>query len=316
MLTFGPVPSRRLGRSLGINNIPPKICTYSCAYCQQGYSSKVQIERQAFFNPKEILEAVKEQVIKAQDAGEDIDYLTFVPDGEPTLDINLGREIELLKPLGIKIAVITNASLLWKPELRAELADADWVSLKMDSIDEPIWRRIDHPHKGLEFSKILDGILDFAGEYKGILCTETMLAENINDNPDSLGKTAQFISRIKPSTAYILVPTRPPADKRVNPPREDTVNMAFQIYSRYMEHVEYLIGHEGNSFAFTGNFENDILSITSVHPMRESSVIELLEKAESDWKSVEKLIVEGKLIELNFDGNKFYMRKLFENYKR
>ena len=110
MKSFGPIPSRRLGKSLGINNIPPKICTYSCAYCQQGFSSRMQIERQAFYDPLEIFNEVKERIELLKEKGEEIDYLSFVPDGEPTLDINLGKEIGLLKALGIKIAVITNAS--------------------------------------------------------------------------------------------------------------------------------------------------------------------------------------------------------------
>jgi len=105
MIAFGPVPSRRLERSLGINNIPPKVCTYSCVYCQLGRTIKMKVERGAFYEPDEILQDVHDKVEKAREAGEAIDYLTFVPDGEPALDINLGREIELLRPLGIKIAV-------------------------------------------------------------------------------------------------------------------------------------------------------------------------------------------------------------------
>ena len=129
MLTFGPVPSRRLGRSLGINNIPPKVCTYSCVYCQLGSTIKMRIKRQNFFKPSEIQKEIKKKIEKVHEVGENIDYLTFVPDGEPTLDINLSREIDLLKPLGIKIAVITNASLIWREDVRNELIKADWVSL-------------------------------------------------------------------------------------------------------------------------------------------------------------------------------------------
>ncbi len=100
MIAFGPVPSRRLGRSLGINNIPPKTCTYSCVYCQLGRTLKMQAERRAFYEPENIVRDVEDKVRLVRAAGDAIDYLTFVPDGEPTLDINLGREIELLRPLG------------------------------------------------------------------------------------------------------------------------------------------------------------------------------------------------------------------------
>ena len=112
MIAYGPVPSRRLGRSLGINNIPPKICSYSCVYCQLGRTKKMQVDRTAFYEPQKLLKAVRYKVQKVRQRGESIDYLTFVSDGEPTLDINLGHAIELVKPLGIKIAVITNASLI------------------------------------------------------------------------------------------------------------------------------------------------------------------------------------------------------------
>jgi len=98
---FGPVPSRRLGRSLGINNIPPKICSYSCVYCQLGRTLRMEIERRAFYEPEELIRAVRERVEELREGGERIDYLTFVPDGEPTLDSNLGEEIAALKDLGI-----------------------------------------------------------------------------------------------------------------------------------------------------------------------------------------------------------------------
>ena len=134
MITFGPVPSRRLGRSLGINNIPPKVCSYSCAYCQVGRTTQMEVERRPFYRPEEILDEVREKVENSWEQGKAIDYLTFVPDGEPTLDINLGREIEILKPLGIKVAVISNASLIWNEGVREVLSKADWVSLKVEPL--------------------------------------------------------------------------------------------------------------------------------------------------------------------------------------
>ncbi len=316
MLTFGPIPSRRLGRSLGINHIPPKICTYSCAYCQQGYSSKVQIERQAFYDPQLILARVQEKVELARRAGEPIDYLSFVPDGEPTLDINLGQEIDLLKTLNLPLAVITNASLIWQAEVREALYQADWVSVKIDSVDERAWRRIDHPHRGLSLPQILEGILEFASHYQGCLCTETMLVEGINDKEAILDANARFIAQVDPHIAYILIPTRPPADKKVKAPPEDLVNTAFQIYGRHLQQVEYLIGADSSNFAYTGNLEKDLLGTTSVHPMGADAVQELLAKAGRDWTVVQDLIRDGQLIELDFEGKKFYMRKLFERYKR
>ena len=315
MIAFGPVPSRRLGRSLGVNNIPPKVCTYSCVYCQLGRTIKMQVDRRAFYQPEEILKDVEEKVESARKVRESIDYLTFVPDGEPTLDVNLGREIELLKPLGIKIAVITNASLIGREDVRDDLMKADWVSLKVDSIREDVWRRINRPHRTLQLASILDGMLEFAKAYGGKprcgeLATETMLVEGVNDSDSHLEEVADFLAQLGPARAYLSIPTRPPAEKWVQPPSEEVINQAYQLLGKRIDQVEYLIGYEGNAFAFTGNVEEDLLSITSVHPMREDAASEFLSRAETDWPVVYKLIEENQLVETEYGGKRFYMRKL------
>ncbi len=116
-MTSGPVSSRRVGRNLRINTVPAQVCTYSCLDCQAGRTPRQNVGRREFCHPKDLLQEVSIKTEAAQEAGVPIDALTFVPDGEPTLDIQLGREIELLRPLGSKIAVKTNASLLWLPEV-------------------------------------------------------------------------------------------------------------------------------------------------------------------------------------------------------
>ena len=310
MKAFGPVPSRRLGRSLGINNIPPKVCTYSCVYCQLGRTIKMQVERRAFYQPEEILRDVEEKVRNAREVGESIDYLTFVPDGEPTLDVGLGQEIELLKPLGINIAVITNASLIWSEDVQKDLRRADWVSLKVDSVSEDVWHRINRPHRALQLASILEGMLEFAKAYEGELATETMLVEGVNDGDEHVKEVADFLAELRPARAYLSIPTRPPAEKWAQPPNEKVVNRAYQILGDKVDHVEYLIGYEGNAFAFTGNAEEDLLSITAVHPMREEAVKEFLARARADWSIVRKLLEQGQLVETEYEGNKFYMRRL------
>jgi len=310
MIAFGPVPSRRLGHSLGINNIPPKFCTYSCVYCQIGRTIHMENERREFYKTEKIIEDVEKKVKEARKRGEKIDYLTFVPDGEPTLDINIGREIESLRRLGIKIAVITNASLIWKKDVQEDLHKADWVSLKVDAVSKGIWQRVDRPHKSLNLEKILEGIAKFSKMFKGELTTETMLIKGINSRYGEIEKIASFLTRLRPHKSYISIPTRPPAENWVMPANEGTINVAFQLFNEKDIDAEYLIGYEGNAFAFTGNIEEDLLSITSVHPMREEGIKELLKKADADWKVVEKLIKEDKLIEVEYQGNKYYMRKI------
>lgn len=310
MRAYGPVPSRRLGQSLGINHVPPKMCTYSCVYCQLGRTDSMICERREFYPPDEIVRDVEEQVGRARERGERIDYLTFVPDGEPTLDINLGKEIEFLKPMGIKTAVLSNASLMWMEDVREDLLGADWVSLKVDAVTDDVWSRVDRPHGNLGIDTVLEGMRDFADVFEGELTTETMLIKGLNDDDEEAKMVANFIAELNPDKAYIAIPTRPPAEGWVEPPDEKAMNRAYQIFNGKLGHVEYLIGYEGDAFAFTGRVEEDLLSITSVHPMREEGVRRLLSKAGSDWSTVERLIEGGKLIELEYRGNMFYMRRL------
>ncbi len=309
MIAFGPVPSRRLGRSLGINNIPAKICTYSCAYCQVGRTMQMEIKRRSYYAPQDIYEEVKEKVDSSKSQGLAIDYLTYVPDGEPTLDINLGQEIDMLRPLGIKIAVISNASLIWDKSVREELAKADWVSVKVDALDERIWRRMDRPHRALKLQAILQGILDFSKDFKGVLVTETMLLAGINDGESTLLAIAEFLEKVNPAVAYISVPTRPPAEKWAALPSEKSINRAYQIFSAKVKRVELLVGYEGDSFDFTGNVERDLLAIAAVHPMREVAVRQFLQQAQESWAVVERLIDQGKLVKTEYLGNNFYLRR-------
>jgi wyosine [tRNA(Phe)-imidazoG37] synthetase (radical SAM superfamily) len=276
----------------------------------------MQVKRRAFYEPEEILRDVRDKVEKARDAGETIDYLTFVPDGEPTLDVNLGREIELLRPLGIRIAVITNGSLTGREDVREDLLGADLVSLKMDSTRREIWRKTDRPQGTLRLASILDGAVEFARVFEGALVTETMLVQGINDGDDQIRDVAGFLAHLEPATAYLAIPTRPPAEEWVQPPAEEVINRAYQILSERLDQVEYLIGYEGNAFAFTGNVEEDLLSITSVHPMREDAVSEFLARARSkqragaDWPVVHNLVEQGQLIKTEYEGKWFYVRKL------
>ena len=309
LLTFGPVPSRRLGHSLGINNIPPKICSYACIYCQVGKTIRMQVERGAFYTPENLFKAVEKRINDIQDRKEHIDYLTFVSDGEPTLDITLGKAIDLLKKLGIKIAVITNASLIWKDYVRADLSKADLVSLKIDAVSETIWHKINRAHKDLQLDKILQGITEFSHIFKGELLTETMIIQGINDDLAEMEKISNFISGLKNEKSYIAIPTRPPVEKWVKPANEQFINTAYQLFKEKNINAEYLIGYEGNAFAFTGNIEEDLLSITAVHPMREDAVNALLKKAKTNWIIVDRLIEESKLVELKYKDKKFYMRK-------
>ncbi len=310
MLVFGPVPSRRLGQSLGINNIPPKTCSYSCVYCQIGRTHRMQISRQAFYDPEVIAEEVSKRVASLRAHGEGIDYLSFVPDGEPTLDTRIAETIELLKNLAIPVAVITNSSLLSVPQVRQAISGAHWVSVKIDAVSPRTWHRINRPYRGLKLAEILDGIMEFSSSFKGCLTTETMLVRGVNESEDEVRSIAEFISQIKPETSYISVPTRPPAEPWVRPPTEATLNMAHHVFTSFSLSSELLMGHETQPFGFTGDVTSDILGATAVHPMRKQSVLQLLAKAGASWSTVEDLLASGKLVEVRYEGECFYIRSL------
>ncbi|MCK4754916.1 MAG: radical SAM protein [Calditrichia bacterium] len=313
MIAFGPVPSRRLGQSLGINNIPPKNCSYACVYCQVGKTNNLKYLRKEYYKPEDIFGDVQELVVRLKKNREKIDYITFVPDGEPTLDINLGNEIDLLKLLDYKVAVITNGSLITHQDVQNDLMKADYVSLKIDTTNKEIWKKINRPHKCLNLEAILESMVHFSTVYNGRLTTETMLVDGINTTPFHIQSVSEFVSKLQPYRAYVAIPTRPTAEKGVRIPDESTINRDFQIFKEKMDQVEYLIDYEGNDFGYSGEIEKDLLNITAVHPLRSESVQELLRKAKADWKVIENLIYQEKLTEVEYEGSKFYMRCLLNN---
>ena len=312
MLSFGPVPSRRLGQSLGINNIPPKICTYSCVYCQLGRTSTIQIDRESFHKPGDLLDDIREKITKAGERQEHIDYVTVVSDGEPTLDNNLGEILDMIQKFDIKTAVITNASLLWQKDVRDNLDKADWVSVKIDAVSTKIWHIINRPHRKLDLDTVLHGILTFSHGFLGVLTTETMLIQGINDSTEELSKICRVITELDTSKSYIAVPTRPPAEPWAVPASEQSIAAAYEIFTEKSISTELLTGYEGSSFAFTGDAEQDLLSITAVHPMRKEGINRFLTKAGEGWDLIEKLINERKLVEVEYKGRYFYTRKLRE----
>lgn len=307
---FGPVPSRRLGRSLGINNIPPKVCSYSCAYCQVGRTVQMHCDRRAFFGSASVAAAVRNRVDAARRAREPIDYLTFVPDGEPTLDMGLDATIRLLRPLGIPIAVITNGSLLSRSDVRSVLLSADHVSLKVDAVRTETWRRVNRPHRRLDLAAILDGMSEFASRFEGTLTTETMLVDDVNDGEDELRATARFVGLLNPTVAYLSVPTRPPAEPWVHIPREAALARAYEVFRAWHPRVELLLGYEGDAFSATGDPAEDLMSITAVHPMRESAVRRLLDHSDASWGVVSELVEGGKLTEVRYGPHRYYLRRL------
>ncbi|NCA76342.1 MAG: radical SAM protein [Alphaproteobacteria bacterium] len=307
-LVFGPVPSRRLGRSLGVNHIPHKVCSYSCSYCQIGKAIEIQIQRQPFFSTEFIILQIKKRLNKLL-AQEYPNYITFVPDGEPTLDINLGLLIKKIKQFGFPVAIITNGSLLHFNSVKDDLMGADYISIKIDSVNPTVWRQINRPHKGLNLEQILRSIMEFSKDYTGTLVTETMLIKGKNDNVSAFLQLADFIKDINPQKAYIAIPTRPPAFSNTFPADEQSVTQAYNAFSRIGLSAELLIGYEGNAFTSTGSFREDLLSITSVHPLRAGAVNELMTRSDGSAEMLKMLICKKLIKQISYNGEEYYVRR-------
>ena len=302
---FGPVPSRRLGLSLGINNIPPKHCTYSCVYCQLGRTTNLEIERKIFYDPSAIVRAAADKIRRTNP-----DVVTFVPDGEPTLDLNLGKEISEIKRISnFRVAVLTNASLLFRPDVREDLLNADIVSIKVDAVTEKAWRRINRPHPSLRLSDVLRGIEEFSSLFKGKLISETMLVKGMDKEEDLI---AEFLGSIKLDKAYIGVPIRPPAEPWAIPPEEQDVIAAYNKFAEALgdKKVELLIGYEGSGFKLNGDPRRYLEAVAAVHPIRRDYAEEFLKNRGCDPNEIiEWLLRSGTLHECEYRGVKFLIRK-------
>ncbi|MCA9666188.1 MAG: radical SAM protein [Myxococcales bacterium] len=304
---FGPLASRRLGRSLGINNVPRKTCSYSCVYCQAGRTPHTEIERRAFYEPAALVAEVTARVEKVRQLGEPLDYLTFVPQGEPTLDIELGRTIELLRPLRIPIAVISNGSLLWQPEVRRALAAADWVSLKVDTVHEDIWHRHNRPAEGLSLDRVLAGMKRFAADARGALVSETMLVRGSNDTDVALEATADFIATLSPTRSYVTLPLRPTSEAWAQPAEREAVDRARWIFWRRIGRVVVLDQLADVRPTCHTDVVSLLRTITAVHPLHHDEVELLLARSGMRHPLLEDLVRHGTLRLEMHHGERFYV---------
>lgn len=204
---FGPVPSRRLGRSLGIDLVPLKTCTYDCIYCQLGRTTSRTLERREWVPVDEVVEEVKERLSTQPD------YVTLSGSGEPTLHSRLGDIIEAICGLtDIPIAVITNGSLLWQPEVRRQLRLAHVVIPSVDAGDRDLFRAINRPHEELDFDKMVAGLIDFRKGFPGQYWLEVMLLAGHTAIDAEIRKIAALADRIRPDRIHINTATRPTAE--------------------------------------------------------------------------------------------------------
>lgn len=307
MIVFGSVPSRRLGYSLGINHILPKHCPYSCVYCQVGRTNQLVTKLQAFYPIEMILEEVGEKIRESTQAGRSIDYLSLVPDGEPTLDKNLPQLINGLSAFGIPVAVISNASLIDRDEVKEALCLADWVSLKVDTLTESDWHRINRPHRSLSLPTILTGILSFREQFQGELVTETMLISGINDDKRSMQQLSTFLQELQPFKSYLSIPVRPPAEPWVKTPDAESLRIILDMIQQDLPFAEVLFDQENADFVSTGNIVDDIVAILAVHPIYEEALRLMLKETGADWSIVEDLVKNRTISTIHYRDQLFFI---------
>lgn len=294
---YGPVPSRRLGSSLGISPIPKKTCNYSCIYCQLGRTDKMTNRRQMFFSIEEIIKEFDNFLKKDIN----FDVVTIVGEGEPTLYKGLGELIiEIKKRIRKPVAVITNGALLYNNELRDELNEADIVLPTLDAYDQTSFIKINRPHKAINYEMVSRGLELFSKEYEGQLWIEIMLMKGINDDNDTLNKYKKILSGINYDRLYINTPIRPPAESEVKAIDNERMKAAVDILGGIS--IDLL-----ESSGFYSEIEDDLEAIMSIikrHPMNQFEIEGFLQSRNcKDIENIiQKLRINTRINVINYKG--------------
>ncbi|MFX1284934.1 MAG: radical SAM protein [Promethearchaeota archaeon] len=302
---YGPVPSRRLGQSLGVSPIPEKTCNYSCIYCQLGKTTNFTNHRKRFYNPKNIINEISEAL---KQEGE-IDYITFVGEGEPTLSKDLGFLIESTKELtSLPIAVITNGSLFSSKVIREEVRKVDLIIPTFDAGNSKLFRYINRPHKEIRFNNLVTGLKKLRQEFNNEIWIEVMLLKGINDSNDLLEEIKGFLDKFQPDQIQINIPSRPPTESWVEIPDNKALNLGKLI----LQSTQILPLNEVGIFD-PGLFKTPIeaiFSITKRHPLRYNQALEIIHQfnIENPEAYLNMLISKQMLRILEYRDSRFIYR--------
>ena len=303
---FGPVPSRRLGQSLGIDPLPFKTCNWNCVYCQLGRTSPLTLERKEFVPRQDLINEVQQKLDTSQ-TGE-IDWVTFVGSGEPTLHSSLGWMIQQVKTHTVlPVAVITNGSLLYLPDIRDELSAADAVLPTLDAGNSKLYRRINRAAPRFSFERLVDGIETFRKNYSGKLWIETMLIKSMNDSVEALHEIAHILERLNPDAIHITLPIRPPAEASIRPSDNAGLLRAEDILGKVAP-VRMPDYDETKSIG-DGDLLELIISIVTRHPMQEDDLLILLDcwSADEIHAGLKSLSNDHKITTQEMDGAHFWI---------
>jgi wyosine [tRNA(Phe)-imidazoG37] synthetase (radical SAM superfamily) len=301
---FGPVPSRRLGFSLGVDIIPAKYCCFDCIYCQIGKTTNIEMTRKSFIDPYKIIDEITNVVNKT----EHIDYITFSGSGEPTLNADLGTMIEEVKKItDIPISVITNGALLHIGDVRKDLMLADVVLPSLDAVSEDIFRYINRPHSLIEIDTIIHGLKLLRNEYQGKIWLEVMLIKNVNDTREELEKLKEIVSELKVDKLQLNTVTRPPIDKTIDRLTKDDLEKACEYLG---EPCEIICNFEKSvKKHYTENWSQKILEILQRRSLTLDDIVRItgisFNKAKDRLKILEN---EGQIKSYLFDDIIFYVK--------
>ena len=298
--TYGPVPSRRLGRSLGVSPIPAKACSYTCIYCQLGRTTDLTSTRQSFYPKDDILAEILRRGRESE-----FDYVTFVGDGEPTLSTDLGWLIKsTAEQLSVRTAVITNGSLLYREDVRSDLMNANVVMPTLDAGNERTFRAVNRPHRSITFDLMLRGLIDFRHEYQGQIWLEIMLVKGVNDSEEELLSIKRAVDAVGPERVYIVTPIRPPAESWVTPPSPETILMAQTLIGGAVP----IVSQESGQFGLSefSDARQAILETGSRHPLRQDQANEI-ESAFGVSGIVDQMLRSGELSRTEYRGTTYLL---------
>lgn len=301
---YGPVPSARLGRSLGIDLVPYKTCTYDCIYCQLGRTTCKTTERESYVTVESVLAELDSKL----KTGSEPDYISLAGSGEPTLNLNMGRLIEAIKEMtNIPVAVLTNGSLLWQRDVRDALMAADVVLPSLDAGDEAMFEYVNHPDTRITFEKMVSGLVDFNKVFSGEVWLEIFLIGGVTALPSEVEKIAAIVRQVCPKRVQLNTVSRPPAQEFADPVSRDQME---RIRGYFPGTVEVISDHvvtllpvlEGQNSAM-----RDILALLSRRPCTIEGVASGLGLAPAEvLKHLESLRQQGKATATNMLGGVFY----------
>jgi len=300
---FGPVPSRRLGASLGIDVIPHKTCTFDCVYCECGRTTDKTCERREFCAVREVLDDLEAHLSRMK---EKPDVITLSGSGEPTLYLPMGELIDEIKRLAsLPVAVITNSSLLWKPEVRDELARADVVLPSLDAADDDAFRRINRPHELVSLPRIIEGLERFLKDYRGTVLFEILLIDGYNTDDQNIEALKAALGRLRADKIQLNTAVRPGTEREIEPLDDISMRRIRNLFGPRCEVIASArttrMRHEES------NLEETILSLLERRPCTTEDLHRALgmsvENAES---TVRKLIASGTIVERRVGGKRYY----------